>query len=191
MKAKLLSIVLLLCAFALPAIAQQRTISGKVTDDQSQGVPGISVLIKGTTQGTTTSIDGGYSLSATDNATLVFQGIGYTTQEIVVGASNTIDVSLVTDNQMLGEVIVTGTADGMVKEKVPFGISTIDQKLIQQVPGVDAGQALQGKIAGVTVVQGAGPSGADAVPRGAATGAPGCQWRLCAAGGAARTPVGP
>jgi len=163
MKAKLLSIVLLLCAFALPAIAQQRTISGKVTDDQSQGVPGISVLIKGTTQGTTTSIDGGYSLSATDNATLVFQGIGYTTQEIVVGASNTIDVSLVTDNQMLGEVIVTGTADGMVKEKVPFGISTIDQKLIQQVPGVDAGQALQGKIAGVTVVQGAGPSGAPSI----------------------------
>ncbi len=163
MKAKLLYVVLLLCAFATPAFAQQRTITGKVTDDASQGIPGISVFIKGTTQGTTTNADGGYSLNATDGAMLVFQGIGYTTQEIALTAANTLDIQLVTDNQILGEVVVTGTADGMTKEKIPFGLATIDQKLLQQVPGVDAGQALQGKIAGVTVMQGAGPGGAPSI----------------------------
>ncbi|TAE11153.1 MAG: SusC/RagA family TonB-linked outer membrane protein [Bacteroidetes bacterium] len=163
MRAKLLYMVLLLLGMSFSAIAQQRTISGTVTDEKGETVPGISVLIKGTTQGTTTDADGKYNISANDGATLVFQGIGYVTQEMAVTASNTIDVQLKTDQKMLGEVVVTGTADGMAKEKVPFGIATIDQKLIQQVPGVDAGQALQGKIAGVTVVQGAGPSGAPSI----------------------------
>jgi hypothetical protein len=107
--------VLLLLGISFSATAQQRTISGTVTDEKGETVPGISVLIKGTTQGTTTDADGKYNLSANDGATLVFQGIGYITQEIAVSASNTVDVKLQTDQKMLGEVVVTGTADGMSK----------------------------------------------------------------------------
>lgn len=159
MRAKLLYMVLLLLGMSFSAIAQQRTISGTVTDEKGETVPGISVLIKGTTQGTTTDVDGKYNISANEGAILVFQGIGYTTQEIAVSASNTIDVTLQTDQKMLGEVVVTGVAEGTSTKKLGFAISKINEKALQEVPALDPANAIRGKISGAQIVQGTGIPG--------------------------------
>src|SRR5690349_20509799 len=83
-------------------LAQQKTVTGKVTASTGEGsLPGVSVSVKGTTQGTTTGADGSYSLPVADNATLVFSYIGYTPEEVVVGNRTVLDVVLVPDIKSL------------------------------------------------------------------------------------------
>ncbi|MCU0444822.1 MAG: SusC/RagA family TonB-linked outer membrane protein [Microscillaceae bacterium] len=164
MRQKLLFCFLLCFALSWSLVAQERSITGKVTDAETgEGIPGVSVFIKGTNSGTVTDGMGNYSISASVGTTLVFQAVGIVAKEVIVGAESIINVTLVADTQQLGEVIITGTATGVVKEKLAFSVATVDSRLIQQVPGVDPGQALQGKIAGVTVVQGATPSDAPSI----------------------------
>ncbi len=96
--------------------AQGRTVTGRVTDATSSGLPGVSVQVKGTQRGTNTDSDGKYSLSNVgDNATLVLSFIGYTSQEIVVGNRSSIDVKLADDTKALEEVVVVGY--GTAKKK--------------------------------------------------------------------------
>ncbi|HEX8532184.1 MAG TPA: carboxypeptidase-like regulatory domain-containing protein, partial [Cytophagales bacterium] len=87
-----------------PAVADI-AVSGRVTDDNGGGIPGVSVLVKGTTNGTTTDEDGRYKLTAPDNATLVFSFIGYVTEEVALGNRSQVDVQLVTDIKALSEVV--------------------------------------------------------------------------------------
>ena len=100
------------------AFAQEKTISGTVSDD-SGPLPGVSILIKGTTTGTETDFDGKYSIKTKTGDILVFSFVGMTTQEKVVGDSNTIDVVLQADN-VLEEVVVT--ALGIRREKKALGM---------------------------------------------------------------------
>lgn len=143
---------LLFMTLALVANAQERNVSGRLTsgDDQSP-LPGVTVLVKGTTNGTITDADGRYALTVADEATLVFSFIGYQTQEIVVGAQTTVDVVLVSSAQSLEEVVVT--ALGIEKSKTKIGYAT------QEVNGADMIKArdpnpmtmLAGRVAGLTV----------------------------------------
>ena len=142
--------------FATSAWAQ-RTVSGKVTDDSGEGLPGVNVVIKGTTTGVTTDLDGNYQISVPDdNTVLVFSSVGMATQEVAVGARSTIDLGMSVDTQELQEVVVTGVALGTSTKKLGFSVGKVNEDQLQKVPAVDPGNALRGKTAGVTIVQ---PSG--------------------------------
>ena len=97
----------LLVFSALTALAQT-PLSGKVVSEQNEGIPGVTVSIKGTTRGTTTDADGVFRLNATTNETLVFSYVGYTRQEAVVGSQTTFSIKLVPDTRSLDEVVVVG-----------------------------------------------------------------------------------
>ncbi|WP_020533088.1 SusC/RagA family TonB-linked outer membrane protein [Flexithrix dorotheae] len=138
---------------------QQVKISGKVTDDTNEPLPGVSILIKGTSSGTTTDFDGNYSLSVTEGSTLQFSYIGYVTQELEVGAQSVIDVSLKTDLAQLEEVVVIGYGEKS-RTLLTESIGTMDSEEIQKLPISSADQALQGRISGVQVTPMDGTPGA-------------------------------
>jgi len=145
------------------AFAQDRTVSGKVTgSDDGLPLPQVTILIKGTTNGTATDLDGNYNLSVPSGATLVFRYLGYVTQEIAVGNQSVINVPMTPDATSLGEVVVTGVAAATPAKKLPFTVSSVNEKVFKQAPATDVGSALAGKIAGVRVqpsnVPGGGPA---------------------------------
>lgn len=151
---KVYGIVLLGAIFILAccgrAFAQQRSVSGVVTDDKNVGMPGVSVYVKGTTTGTTTDSNGKYQLNVSGTSpVLVFSFIGYTTQEIAVGPKTLIDVQLREDAQALDEVVVVayGTAR---KGDVTGALANIKPSEGDlALPSVNS--LLEGKIAGLVV----------------------------------------
>ena len=160
---KKLSLVLMLVLFAVGITLAQRTVTGTITDDSGEALIGANVLEKGTTNGTTTEVDGTYSISVADGATLVISYVGYDDMEIAVNGKNSIDIQLET-GQTLEEVVVTGVAAGTSTRELGFTVGKIDEQALQEVPGVDAGNALRGKTAGVRVVSPSGnPSSAPEV----------------------------
>ena len=107
---KVLVLVLLLCSFQ--GWAQNTTVTGRViAADDGTGLPGVSVLEKGTTNGAVTDSEGNYSVSVSPNATLVFSFVGYATQEILLNGRTTLDLTLQTDVMALSEVVVIGIVD--------------------------------------------------------------------------------
>lgn len=131
--------------------AQGRTITGKVTaSEDGSPLPGVNVLVKGTTTGTVTDANGSYSVDLSNGTTLVFSFIGYVSQEVEVGARNTVDVVLQADVKQLSEVVVTGYGS-QLKQDLTGNIAQVKAKDIEfmPVPTVDA--ALQGRAAGVYV----------------------------------------
>jgi TonB-linked SusC/RagA family outer membrane protein len=143
-------------------IAQNRQVTGKVSDVSGSGLPGVSVTVKGTTQGSITDATGNYSVSVSgSNTTLVFSYIGYVNQEIVVGSQSQVNVKLAEDVANLSEVVVVGYGT-QKKSQMTGAISSVSQKEIAELPITNARQALQGRAAGVDVTQagskpGAGP----------------------------------
>jgi hypothetical protein len=104
-------LMLLLGVFALctQILAQNRTITGRVTDSQGNGLPNVSIQIKGTNTGTVSAMDGSYSLSVSPSATiLVFSSVDRTSQEVAIGSRTTINATLAATNQSLQEVVVVG-----------------------------------------------------------------------------------
>lgn len=137
-------------------------VTGKVTDEKDQSpLPGVSVIIKGTTTGTTTDGEGNYSLTIPDdNAVLVFSFIGYVNQEIAVNTRTKIDVSLVSDVKELSEVVVVGY--GTVQRRDLTGaVSSVGTKQLKDIPINSAAEALSGRLAGVQVTTSEGAPGAD------------------------------
>ena len=142
------------------SVAQaQVVVSGKVTDENAEGMPGVSVKVKGTTRGVVTDIEGQYKLSASPDNVLVFSFIGYEPQEIKVGSQTAINVSLKEVSTKLEEVVVTGFGD--VSKRLYTGVSQqLDIKEVQ-VKGIgDVSQMLQGRAAGVNVQSVSGTFGA-------------------------------
>lgn len=126
------------------------SVRGKVIDEQNQGLPGVNVLLKGSTSGTTTDAEGNYSLSAPDgNGTLVFSYIGYTTQEVPINNQSVINVTLVADIKSLQEVVVVGYGT-QKKESLTGSIASISSKDLEQVKASTVSAALAGKIPGVS-----------------------------------------
>lgn len=150
-------VLILLCLTS--AFSQGKKISGTVTDQSGLPLPGATVLVKDTTNGTSTDFDGNYSINANQGETLVISFVGYTTKEVVIGASNTIDVQLNESAEALDEVIVT--AQGIKREKKALGyaVTTVGSEELEQKPEGDVARVLNGKSAGVQIVQQNGLSG--------------------------------
>src|SRR5687767_11125975 len=135
------------------------TVSGKVTDDANQPVPGVNILLKGTTTGTTSDANGAYTLTVPDeNGVLVFSFIGYATQEVSINNRSVIDVSLVSDAVALSEIVVTGYTT-QSKRDITGAVAIISSDQLLTTPSTNLGQALQGKVAGVTVGNENSPGG--------------------------------
>ena len=143
------------------AFFQSETITGKVVDEAGLGMPGVNVVVKGTSVGTTTDAEGAYRLSVTTEqaaGTLVFSFIGYAAQEQPINNRSTINVSMVADISELTEVVVVGYGT-QEKRDVTSAISTVNGEAIATIPVPNAMDAMKGQIAGVDVLQNGGRPG--------------------------------
>lgn len=147
----LIGMLLLMCMFA-----QQITVQGVVKDQTGETVIGASVMEKGTTNGTITGIDGDFSLNMSPNGTLVVSFVGYKTQEVQVKGQKQLQVVLSEDAEMLDEVVVIGYGT-MKKSDLTGAVSSIGNKDIKDSPVSNLGQAIQGKISGVQIVDAGKP----------------------------------
>jgi len=139
-------------------------LSGKVTDENDEALPGASVLVKGTSIGTTTDVNGDYSLTVPDDAVVIYSFVGYLSQEVVVGNKSRIDIRMELDVAQLEEVVVT--ALGIEKEQKTLGYATSKVKpeefTVNRSPVFM--DALQGKVAGVNITKlGSGPQGSSKI----------------------------
>jgi TonB-linked SusC/RagA family outer membrane protein len=158
MKTKFNGILTLLLAFVVQiSFAQDKTISGIVSDD-SGSLPGVSVLIKGTNKGTETNFDGKYSILAKTGDVLVFRYLGYKVTEKVVGTSSTIDVKLAEDANVLDEIVVIGYGTS-TKQAFVGTASVVKQEQLEVKNFSNVSQALIGEVAGVTVINSSGQPG--------------------------------
>ncbi|RGJ50465.1 MULTISPECIES: SusC/RagA family TonB-linked outer membrane protein [Bacteroides] len=147
----LIEMLLPMCMFA-----QQITVQGIVKDQTGETVIGASVMEKGTTNGTITGIDGDFSLNMSSNGTLVVSFVGYKTQEVQVKGQKQLQVVLSEDAEMLDEVVVIGYGT-MKKSDLTGAVSSIGNKDIKDSPVSNLGQAIQGKISGVQIVDAGKP----------------------------------
>ncbi|MEP1260024.1 SusC/RagA family TonB-linked outer membrane protein, partial [Algoriphagus sp.] len=155
MKSKLytyLSVLFLLLLSISTGYAQEVQVRGTVYDESGQPLPGATILLKGTTTGTTSDLDGKYSIGVSPNGILVFSFIGYNAIEKEVGNQSVIDVNLLPNIDELDEVVVVGYGTAK-KSQLTGAISSVGSKEIQELPITDARQALQGRAAGVDVTQ--------------------------------------
>lgn len=134
------------------------TVQGKVVDTHGEPLVGVSVVIKGTTNGTMTDIDGAYSIAVNSDATLVFTYVGYKAQSVVVGNQKNINISLEEDAQLIDEVIVVGYGV-QKKSDVTGAISSVKSDAITRQPVANVAQALQGQVPGVIVTSNSGAPG--------------------------------
>lgn len=133
------------------SFAQQKTVTGNVSDESGIPLLGVTVVVKGTTSGTSTDFDGNYSIQTQEGATLVFSYIGYTSVEQQVGANNVINVTLSADAETLEAVVVTAFGRTMTRNESTSNVVTVSSEEISKSPFVDVQQALQGKVSGMTV----------------------------------------
>lgn len=152
--------ITMLLAISSLAYAQDIVVKGVIKDQQNQTLPGASVLVKGSQNGTVTDVDGNYSISVPNaQAVLVFSFIGYGSQEVIVGNQTQIDITMTADHRSLDEVIVIGYGT-QKRGDVTTSIASVNTKDIEERPILQAAQALQGKAAGVQVTQPSGKPGA-------------------------------
>lgn len=160
---RLLRAIVLPCLLllSLTGFSQEKIISGKVTDPNGSGIPGVSVTAKGSSVGTQTGTDGTFRLSVRSSVTvLVFSSVGYATQEVSIDGKSTVDVQLAISNATLGEVIVS-TGYGTARKKDLTGsITQISAKDFQKGPQTTPLQLIQGKVPGVQISTGNGMPGA-------------------------------
>ncbi len=161
MKHRLRLLTLLLSLSAFVASAQERTVNGTVaSSEDNSSVPGVNVVVKGTTIGTITDLDGKFSIAVpNDESIVVFSYIGMVTQEIVIGTRSSLEVLLHPDVQQLNEIVVV--AMGLEKEKRSLNYATqnVDSKVITQSQQPNLANSLQGKVAGLSVRQSSGMPG--------------------------------
>lgn len=158
MRKILLFSILLAFVMGYEAIAQQ-IVSGTVTDETGERLPGVNVVVKGTTTGTTTDLEGNYRLSVEDDATLVFSFIGFNEQEILVGTRSVIDVTLLPDVTQLSEIVVTAQGIERKKEALGFAVSSVGTEEIADKTEGDVVRSLRSKASGVQITQQSGMSG--------------------------------
>ncbi|MBW6490354.1 MAG: TonB-dependent receptor [Lentimicrobium sp.] len=153
--------ILLIISFTLAslfAFSQARQISGTVTDAGGQGIPGVTVVIQGTTTGTTTDIGGNYRLEVRPGNILQYSFMGFITQSVPVTTQTVINITLLEDSKLLDEVVVIGYGVQR-KRDITTSVAVVDDKALKDRPIVTVAQALQGKAAGVQVTQPSGKPG--------------------------------
>lgn len=139
----------------------QRTVSGRVSSDSDgSGIPGVNVILKGTTTGTTSDLDGNYRLSVPEEGgTLVFSFIGLSSQEVEIGARSVVDVAMSEDVETLSEVVVTALGISKEKASLGYGVSSVSSDDLEARPEADVGRVLRGKVPGVDITQTSGIAG--------------------------------
>jgi len=162
MRKFLLGSWLLLMLITLPSLAQDVTVSGRVTSsDDDSALPGVSVQVKGTTRGAVTDANGAYRISAPAGARLIFSFIGYASQELAIGKQTVLNVKLATDSQNLSEVVVTGYGGTVNRREFTGASSKVSGDQISNLPVGSFDKALAGRAAGVQVTSANGvPGGA-------------------------------
>lgn len=161
---KILRVVFLLLLFSATAWAQERLVSGKVTSSEDGSpIPGANVIVKGTTNGTTTDATGNFQLSVSPNATLVFSFIGFASVEMNVSDLTVVNAQLSVDATQLSEVVVVGYSS-VTKKELTGAVSSVKGSTIANLPIQSFDRALQGRAAGVQVLSANGvPGGAVSV----------------------------
>ncbi len=145
-------------------ISLQASVSGRITDDAGEGLPGATVIELGTNNGTVTDVDGNYSLSVNENATLLYSFVGYEAQEVPVNGRSTINIELALSTSSLEEVVVIGYGTQQKKD-VTGAISSVKGEVLSEVPVASVEQTLSGRLAGVQVINGSGAPGSGATIR--------------------------
>ncbi len=149
----------LVAAAPAATAAAQATISGRVVDEKGEGLPGVSIAVKGTSNGTTTDPDGNFQVAVADEkAVLVFSYVGYTSQEITVGTQTTLAIKLLRDAKQLDDVVVVGYGT-QVRREITGAVQTVQASTLADIPVAQTTQKLQGKLAGVQILQGTGKPG--------------------------------
>ncbi|MDO9340459.1 MAG: TonB-dependent receptor [Bacteroidales bacterium] len=159
MKKLLLLFIVLLIVVPLHA---QQLIKGKVVDDLNVPLPGVSIQVKNTLRGTFSDMDGNYSISAAPNDTLVISMIGMVIQSVSVGNRTTIDIKLLTSETRLQEVVIIGYGTQKVKDLTAPIVTLKGEELTKQITS-NVMQALQGKVAGVQIINSGMPGGGSSV----------------------------
>jgi TonB-linked SusC/RagA family outer membrane protein len=162
MKKRILKIIVLLLLCCTSSLfAQTRQVSGVVSDNLGEALPGVSITVKGTTKGVVTSVDGKYDLQVSSaNDVLVFSYIGYEPQDLKVGNQSVMNVTLSESAASLEEVVVVGYGTQR-KSQLTGAISTVKAADIKDLPIANAQQALQGRVAGVDVMQAGSKPGSE------------------------------
>jgi TonB-dependent starch-binding outer membrane protein SusC len=167
MKRILLMSLFLLSFLLQEAVAQNRTITGRVTDaGNTQGLPGVTVLVKGTQIGTATDGNGNYSISVpAGSTTLTFSFIGYNTIERAIGNATTINVGLSPDARQLSEIVVTGQGVGIEKKRLSTTVDVVTAEDLRKTPTVRLDQVLQSKLPSAQIQLSSGQPGTASIIR--------------------------
>lgn len=158
MKKNLLLIFFLTITWGI-TYAQERTVSGKITDETGAGLPGANIMVKGTTRGQITNADGQFTIEVSPDAILQISSIGYATQEIPVGNQTTINTQLKIDVTELNEVVVTGYFTEQKKDIIG-SVSVVKTDELLQTPSGNVTNQLQGRASGVIVTSSGTPGAA-------------------------------
>ena len=152
MKTKFSGILTLLLAFVVQlTFAQEKTISGTVSDVSGLPLPGVNILVKGTTTGTQTDFDGKYTINAKSGEVLSFTYLGLKSKTVTVGASSTVNVTMEEDSAILDEVVVTAFGIKREKRETTYQTQQVDEELLNQAQSTRAASALVGKVAGLQI----------------------------------------
>src|SRR5690606_30886502 len=160
---RILQVTWILLLGTVLRVSAQDAVTGKVTTSGGEALPGVNVFLKGSTVGTITDVDGNDRINATEG-TLVFSFIGYTSQEIEIAGRSVIDVVLEEDVTTLEQVVVVGYGTQKRKD-ITTAVVVVGEDAIEDRPMVSAAEALQGKAAGVQVIQPSGKPGGDLAVR--------------------------
>ena len=161
---KLSATAIMLLMLASVVLAQDRTVSGTVTDGSGTSMPGVNVVIKGTSSGTTTDGSGKFAVSAGNNAVLVFSFIGYASKEVSVGNRTTLDVKMAEDAQQLSEVVVTAFGIERSTKALQGSVTQVSGENFTMARENSVANGLAGRVAGVNVTKiSSGPAGSSRV----------------------------
>ncbi|WP_452221344.1 SusC/RagA family TonB-linked outer membrane protein [Lacinutrix salivirga] len=161
MKTKFSGILTLLLAFVVQfTFAQDRTISGTISDESGLPLPGVNIIVQGTNNGTQTDFDGNYSISASTGSVLSYSFVGYKTTEKTVGASSNISLSMDLDVAAIEEVVIVGYGT-QAKSATTGSITVIDSQEFVDVPVANIAETLQGKSSGLQSLSASGQPGAN------------------------------
>ena len=150
--------------FSVYGQAQQHSVSGKVVDEMGLTIPGATILIKGTTNATSSDFDGAFTIKVPEDGILIVSYVGYKTQQLPVGGNSTINVTLQTDSQNLNEVVVVGYGT-QKKALVTGAISQLKASAMEDIPNSQIAQVLQGRVTGVSVLTDSGQPGSASTVR--------------------------
>src|SRR5690606_32353649 len=141
-------VILVLC---IPFAMAQGPVKGRVTDASGQGIPGVAVMVQGTTMGTVSDFEGNYSIEVPDKAVLIFSFIGYNQVEEAVNGRNAVDVVMQEDTKSLEEVVVTAIGIKQQKKKLGYATQEVDTDVLSESRTMNLGNALSGQVAGLAV----------------------------------------